>query len=79
MFVNVRNQLHILLSQDNIGQAYESRDFKDFILSSKEDKDCIDPSYDDLFSTPNSNSFLDLNGDCMPDIFMQRSRKNKDN
>jgi hypothetical protein len=28
-----------------------------------------------MISSPHSNSFVDLNGDCMPDLFLQKQRK----
>jgi hypothetical protein len=28
-----------------------------------------------FISSPHSNAYLDLNGDCMPDIFMSKVRK----
>ena len=31
---------------------------------------CKTPAPGDLISSPHSNSFLDLDGDCMPDIFL---------
>jgi hypothetical protein len=33
---------------------------------------CLDPNFSDIISTPHSNSYLDLNGDCMPDIFLTK-------
>ena len=39
----------------------------------QDDPDCRSPEDDDIISTPHSNSFLDLNGDCMPDIFLQKT------
>ena len=35
---------------------------------------CLDPTPGDMISSPHSNSFVDLNGDCMPDIFLQKQR-----
>ena len=63
-------QIKVLISKDGIGQNYEHKLFSDFVLSNDENPDCIDPYFNDTISSPNSNSFLDLNGDCMPDIFL---------
>ena len=63
-------QIKVLISKDGIGQNYEPQLFSDFVLSNDENPDCIDPYFNDTISSPNSNSFLDLNGDCMPDIFL---------
>jgi len=66
------------VSLDGNGINYELKLFNDFIISSDDNPDCVDPNYNDTMSSPNSNSFLDLNGDCMPDIFLQRTRVNID-
>lgn len=39
---------------------------------------CKTPTPGDLISSPHSNSFLDLDGDCMPDIFLQKTHINSD-
>ena len=32
-----------------------------------------------MISSPHSNSYLDLNGDCIPDIFLTKVSVDKDN
>lgn len=50
-------------------------DFEDFVIKNSEDPLCIDSKTpDDLISHPHSNSYVDLNGDCMPDIFLNKER-----
>lgn len=44
--------------------------FSDFVLTSVDDPDCDDLNLADTISIPNSNAFIDLDGDCMPDIFL---------
>lgn len=46
--------------------------FSKYVLTSADDSNCKDPSYTDPISTPNSNAFIDFNGDCLPDIFLTR-------
>lgn len=50
-------------------------DFSTFLVTNKEDSNCMDPNPDDIISTPHSNSYADLNGDCMPDIFLTKLKK----
>lgn len=58
-----------------LGNSYNSQDFNltsfsDFVMSPSDDPLCKAPSADDLLATPNSNAYIDLDGDCIPDIFM---------
>lgn len=67
-----------------LGETYDSLDFtfeplSNFFLSSEEDKTCLDPNVNDMISNPHSNSFLDLNGDCIPDIFLSKETIDEDN
>jgi len=64
----------VLIADDTVGEKFTNRDFESFLVSPEEDPTCQMPRRDDLMSTPHSTSFLDLNGDCMPDIFMQRQQ-----
>lgn len=59
---------------DDKSKNFEQRPLSDYILSSAQDSSCLDPN-SDIFSAPHSNSFIDLNGDCMPDIFVQKQRE----
>ena len=54
---------------------YSFVDFKSFLITPEEDPLCQVPSDTDLISSPHSNAFLDLDGDCIPDIFMQKIKK----
>ena len=42
----------------------------EFLLTSVDDPDCEDLDLNDTISSPNSNAFIDLDGDCMPDLFL---------
>ena len=46
--------------------------FSEFIVT--DDENCATPSSSDLISIPNSNAFVDFNGDCMADIFLTRQK-----
>jgi len=62
-----------MVGKDSRGEKFEKKPFKAFLIDHEEDPDCRSPEDDDIISTPHSNSFLDLNGDCMPDIFLQKT------
>ena len=32
----------------------------------------MEPNLDDKLASPHSNSFIDLDGDCIPDIFLTK-------
>jgi hypothetical protein len=55
--------------------------FQTFVVTN--DPSCKKPNTSDLLSMPNSNAFVDFDGDCMPDLFMTRqngtqAQKNED-
>ena len=64
-----------MLALDSSGEKFDKRPFSDFVIGPDADQDCVSPDPEGKISTPHSNSFLDLNGDCMPDIFLQKSRR----
>lgn len=52
--------------------SVETTDFNSkFVISNADDSNCKTPSKDPL-SIPHSSSFLDLDGDCMPDLFLTK-------
>ena len=67
-----QSKIMMLIAQDAIGQNFISQPFSDFIITNQQDSSCFDPAPNDIFSEPHSNSFVDLDGDCMPDIFLQK-------
>ena len=46
--------------------------FDTFVLDSSDNSDCLDPNTSDIISIPNSNAFIDLNGDCVPELILTR-------
>lgn len=46
--------------------------FDEFVVSPDVDAGCAQPSLDDSLSSPHSASFVDLDGDCRPDILLTR-------
>lgn len=69
-------------SSDGIKVAIGSRDdplsftsqdfFSQYVVTNAQNADCSDPNKSDLISFPNSNAFIDLNGDCLADIVLTR-------
>ena len=55
---------------------YKESDPLSFIIPEGEgrNKNCLKPDPEGYFSSPHSNSFIDLNGDCLPDIFLQKQK-----
>ena len=78
MYVTPEGIIKVAVSKSLESIKFEYADFTSFLISSSEDSDCKDPTPGDMISNPHSNSFLDLNGDCIPDIFLQKSRRIKD-
>jgi hypothetical protein len=49
---------------------FEEFDFKNYLVTPQENSMCQSPAEDDYMSPIHSTSFVDLNGDCAPDIFI---------
>ena len=64
------NKIMVAQGTDSIGEKFQSWPFEDWLIPNSEDSTCIDHDPTDLFSEPHSNAFVDLDGDCMPDIFL---------
>ena len=57
--------------------VYAEKDFfSKYVLSSADNSDCKSPNTSDLISMPNSNAFIDLNGDCLADLVLTRQTGN---
>lgn len=67
-------EIMVAVGVDTRGEKFRLEPFSNFLISSREDNRCKDPNPADMISTPHSNSFVDLDGDCMPDIFLQKTR-----
>lgn len=51
-------------------------DFYDsFVLTPDQDAHCRVPEKKDSLSVPHSASFIDLDGDCMPDLYLTKEHK----
>jgi len=52
---------------------FTPKDFiSNFVITNAQNSDCKDPSTSDIISIPNSNAFIDFNGDCVADLLLTR-------
>lgn len=69
----------ILLAALNEKNELEVENFyTKFVLSSIQDANCRDPNTVDILSTPHSSAFIDLDGDCLADIFLTKQHQNSE-
>jgi hypothetical protein len=59
--------------RDEPGKYTSWNFFDNYIVSETENSNCLQPNKTDLTSIPNSNAFIDFDGDCMPDLFLTRT------
>ena len=71
-------KIKVALGDSLNSKSYIFVDFSEFVIQSSEDENCMDPNENDIISLPHSNSFLDLDGDCMPDIFLTKMSNTND-
>jgi hypothetical protein len=75
MYMSKGKKISLALGLDSVGENFSlDVDISEFLIPNSEDQSCKDPDTNDIISSPHSNSFVDLNGDCMPDIFLQKQR-----
>jgi hypothetical protein len=59
--------------RDEPGKYTSWNFFDNYVVSTTEDSNCLQPNKSDVTSIPNSNAFIDFDGDCMPDLFLTRT------
>ena len=65
--------IQVALGKRNDATYYQVESFFDlFVLGSSDNPDCQNPNTSDIISIPNSNAFIDLNGDCVPELVLTR-------
>ena len=60
----------IALGTSTTEAAYNIVSLSNFLITSTEDPNCMDLNPTDTIAAPNSNAFIDLDGDCLPDLFL---------
>ena len=64
----------IMIALKQANSTYKHVPFSDFLLTHEQDESCLQPN-DDFISQPHSNAFIDLNGNCVPDILLGKTDK----
>jgi len=59
--------IQVAIGTSSSTSNYVFKPFSDFLLT---DADCMSLNSSYTISIPNSNAFIDLDGDCMPDLFL---------
>jgi hypothetical protein len=68
--------IEVALGTSSTEATFTFAPLSDFIMTSLDDPDCMDLNPADTISIPNSNAFIDLDGDCLPDLFLTMSDQN---
>lgn len=77
LFSDPDNKLKVAFQKKGGDYEMEIKDFVGSAALSKVEADyCINPESGSDLSIPHSSSFIDLDGDCMPDIFLTRKKGN---
>ena len=61
-----------MIAASNDPGIFTIANFADFVMTPEEDSNCKQHDSTDFISIPNSNAFIDFNGDCMADLFLTR-------
>jgi hypothetical protein len=70
---NGKAHIDMNIAKADDGKEFDVKSFNaEFVIPHDEDTSCLNPSDTDMISSPHSNSFIDFNGDCMPDLFLQK-------
>ena len=73
LYQDATDGVKVALGSRTSMQSYTTSSFfSEFVLTADQNADCKTPNTEDLISLPNSNSFVDLNGDCIPDLILTR-------
>ena len=73
LYQTASNGVKVALGNRSSVDSFTEKDFfSTFVLTASDNGDCKTPNTSDLLSIPNSHSFIDLNGDCLPDLLLTR-------
>lgn len=72
IYNNIDGEIKVgVISEDGTNMTIKS--FNDnFVLGSSINSDCMDPDSSEYLSIPHSAAYLDLDGDCLADIFFTK-------
>jgi integrin alpha FG-GAP repeat containing protein 1 len=75
LFSDAAGKLRVAFQNTKGDYDLEVKDFVGTVALSKEEAPyCMDPDSDSKLSTPHSSTYIDLDGDCMPDLFLTRQK-----
>ena len=73
LYQTATDGIKVALGSLELSTAFVEEDFfSNFVLTADQNPDCKTPNTSDLISIPNSNAFIDLNGDCLQEIVLTR-------
>jgi len=72
LYQSENSGIKVALGKMNDPSDFSVVNFSEFLAT--DDENCKTPNESDLISIPNSNAFIDFNGDCMADIFLTRQK-----
>ena len=77
LYSDPAGNIKVAVQQSNGHYDLTIEDFTTSVALSNAEVDyCMDPNSDSKLSIPHSSTFIDLDGDCMPDIFLTRASGN---
>jgi hypothetical protein len=73
LFQTSSGEIQVALGSRTSFDSFTTQDFfSTYVLSESQNSNCKSPNTSDIISIPNSNAFVDLNGDCLPDLLLTR-------
>lgn len=73
LYYTPSSEVMVSLGSRDLPSKWEKKGFfSNYVLSPSEDSNCRQANTSDPISFPNSNAFIDLNGDCLPEIVLTR-------
>jgi len=70
---NAQNGSNIMIGYFDSSNNFVEKNFvSEYVITNTQDSNCQTPT-SGLLSIPHSATFIDLDGDCMPDIFLTKT------
>lgn len=70
LYYSETDGIQVALGTSSTAATFTFEPFSNFLISSIDDPDCQDLEPTDSIAIPNSNAFIDFDGDCLPDLFL---------
>jgi len=73
LFQTSSDGIQVALGSRTSFDSFAVKDFfSNYVQTDSQNSNCKSPNTSDIISIPNSNAFVDLNGDCLPDLLLTR-------